>query len=48
MLDEYIVEGDDYVDWLQWAITEESEKLKGVPIIMHVLYPMHLDHANMQ
>jgi len=48
LLDEYIVERDDYVDWLQWAAIEESEKLKGVSVIMHVLNPMHLDHANMQ
>jgi hypothetical protein len=23
LLDEYITEGDDYVDWFQWAATEE-------------------------
>ncbi len=24
LLDEYIIEGDDYVDWLQWVVVEES------------------------
>jgi hypothetical protein len=23
LLEEYIIEGDDYVDWLQWASVEE-------------------------
>jgi hypothetical protein len=47
-LDEYIIERDDYANWLQWATVEESEKLKGVSVTMHVLNPMHLDHTNMQ
>ncbi len=47
-MDEYITEGDDYVDWLQWVAIEKSKKFKGVFVIMHVLNPMHLDHANMQ
>ncbi len=47
-MDEYITKKDDYVDWLQWVAVEKSEKLKGVFVTMHVLNPMHLDHANMQ
>ncbi len=47
-MNEYITKGDDYANWLQWATVEESKKFKGVSIIMFVLNPVHLDHANMQ
>jgi hypothetical protein len=48
LLDEYITEGDDYVDWLQWAAAKELKKLKGVSVTMPMLNPVHLDHENMQ
>jgi hypothetical protein len=48
LLDEYIIEGDDYVDWLQWVAVEELEKFKGVFVTMPMLNIVHLDHENMQ
>jgi hypothetical protein len=48
LLDEYITEGDDYANWLQWPIVEKSDNLKGVSVNVHVLNPMHLNHENMQ
>jgi hypothetical protein len=36
LLDEYITEGDDYVDWLQWVAAKELKKLKGVSVTMPV------------
>jgi hypothetical protein len=47
-LEEYIIEGDDYVDWLQWAITEELKNLKGCSVNVHVLNLVHPDHENMK
>jgi len=29
LLDEYIIEGDDYANWLQWVVVEKSEKTQG-------------------
>jgi hypothetical protein len=48
LLEEYITKGDDYVDWLQWAIVEESLNLKGCSVNVHVFNPVHLKHENMQ
>jgi hypothetical protein len=48
LLEKYITKGDDYVDWLQWAVAEESKNLKGCFVNAPVLNPVHLDHENMQ
>jgi hypothetical protein len=47
-LEEYITKGDNYVDWVQWAVAEESENLKGCSVNVPVFNPMHLNHENMQ
>jgi len=48
LLEEYITQGDDNVDWLQWATAEESKNLKGCFVNVHVLNLVHLDHENIQ
>jgi len=48
LLEEYIIKGDDYADWFQWAAIKKSKNLKGCFVNVHVLNPVHLDHENMQ
>jgi hypothetical protein len=48
LLAKYITEGDDYVDWLQWAAIKELENLKGCSINVPIINPVHLDDENMQ
>jgi hypothetical protein len=45
---EYIIKGDDYADWFQWAAIEKLENLKGCFVNVHVLNPVHLKHENIQ
>jgi hypothetical protein len=47
-LEEYIIEGDDYVDWLQWEAAEELKNIKGCYVNVLIFNPVHLDHVNMQ
>jgi hypothetical protein len=43
-LEEYIIEGDDYVDWLQWAVVEKSKNLKGCSVNVPMFNLVHLNH----
>ncbi len=47
-MEKYITKGDDYADWLQWAVVEKSENLERCSVNVRVLNLMHLDHENMQ
>jgi hypothetical protein len=48
LLVKYIAKGDDYADWLQWAVIEESENFKGYYVNVPIFNPVHLDDENMQ
>jgi hypothetical protein len=42
LLEEYIIEGDDYAYWFQWAIVEESKNLNGCSINVPMFNLVHL------
>jgi hypothetical protein len=48
LLEEYITEGDDYPNRLQWVAVEELKNLKGCSVNVHLLNIVHLNHENMQ
>ncbi len=48
LLEEYIIEGDDYANWFQWVAAEKLKNLKGCFVNVLVLNRVHLNHENMQ